>query len=285
MDRDLASAYHESARLARAAGSNFYYAFMTLPKRKRRAIYAIYTFCRAADDIADGTAPLAEKEERLASLRDRLEKAAGGDPNPGVDIALADAIARFSIDPQDLAAVIEGVEMDLVKARYKTFAELSEYCYRVASAVGLALLPVLNGGPVAPEVRKEGIDLGIGLQLANIVRDVKEDAARDRIYIPEEDLIRFGVSEAELLAGALSERMRELLSFEAERARERIERGIVLAAGLPRHARPFPIFLARVYVRILESIEASGYDVFSTTHSLPVGAKVLLLVSSYLRRL
>lgn len=283
MDRKLARAYRESARRTRVAGSNFYYAFLTLPRHKRRAIYAIYSFCRAADEIADGPAPLPEKRDGLTELRHRL-KAAAGSPEDGVDLSLADAIARFSVDVQDLAAVIDGVEMDLTKSRYDTFTELSEYCYRVASAVGLAVLPVLNGGPVGREVRERGIDLGIGLQLANIVRDVGEDAARGRIYIPREDLARFGVGEAEVLSGTVSARMRALLSFEAGRARERIERGLGIVPALPRHARPFPLFLGRAYRRILARIEERGYDVFTGFRSLSPGEKIRLLVSSYLRR-
>jgi len=282
MDERLDRAYRESARRTRAAGSSFYYAFLTLPRNKRRSIHAVYAFCREADDIADSQAPLSEKRDELAALRERLERAAAGRPETGVDHALADTIARFSVDPDDLAAVIDGVEMDLTKSRYATFAELSEYSYRVASAVGLSVLPILAGGPVDTIVREKGIDLGIGLQLANIVRDVAEDAARGRIYIPEEDLTRFKVSEGEILAGAISGRMRELLSFEVGRARGLIDNGIGLAAHLPRHARVFPIFLGRAYARILDRIEKSGYDVFSVDHSLSSTDKAIILLSSYL---
>jgi len=281
MDPKLEQAYRECARRTRAAKSNFYYAFLTLPAHKRRSIYAIYSFCRIADDIADSFGPPAEKQERLAALRDRLRRAASGSPRPGVDLALADTISRFSVDPQDLAAVIDGVEMDLTCLRYETFEELSGYCYRVASAVGLAVLPVLNGGPVADEARTKGIALGIGLQLANIVRDVKEDARRDRIYLPGEDLARFRVTEEEILSGRMSDRMRELLAFEAARARTRIERGLRLIPALPRHARPFPLFLARVYGMILNRIEARGYDVFSRRVFLTPREKASLLISSF----
>jgi len=283
MDRDLDRAYREAARRARAAASSFYYAFLPLPRDKRRSLYAVYSFCREADDIADGSTPLPEKNRALSSLRARLENVVSGRPAGGVDLALADTIARFSVDPPDLFTVIDGVEMDLSKSRYATFEELAGYCYRVAAAVGLAVLPILNGGPVGPEVRDKGVDLGIGLQIANIVRDVAEDAARGRIYIPEEDLVRFGVTAAELLSGAFSDRMRDLLSFEAGRARERIERGVALAADLPRRSRVFPLFIARAYRRNLDRIEAAGYDVFSADLSLSSGEKVYLLISLYLR--
>jgi len=281
MDRRVARAYRESIHRARAGGSNFRYAFLTLPRGKRRSIYAIYAFCREADDITDNPGPPSEKRRALSVLRTRLEGAASG--NPEGDLALADTIRRFSVDPDDLSAVIDGVEMDLVKSRYATFDELSGDSYRVAAAVGLAVLPILNGGPVGPGVREKGVDLGIGLQLANIVRDVAEDAARGRIYLPEEDLTRFGVTEGEVLSGVFSERMRNLLSFEAERARDRIERGVSLAEDLPRHARVFPLFLARVYGKILDRIEASGYDVFSGIRPLSSGERVHVLISSYLR--
>lgn len=277
MDLKLEEAYRECTRRTQAAASNFYYSFLTLPKYKRRSIYAIYAFCREADDIADSSAPISEKKDNLAALRARLRNAASGSPEPGVDLALADTIARFSVDPDDLAAVIDGVEMDLTVSRYATFEELSEYCRRVASAVGLAVLPVLAGGPVEDETRARGIDLGIGLQLANIVRDVKEDAGRDRIYIPGEDLTQFGVTEDEILSGRMSDRMWELLAFETGRARDRIERGVKLIPALPRHARPFPLFLARVYGKILDRIERRGYDVFSGRISLTKPEKLSLL--------
>ena len=281
MDPKLAAAYRECTRRTRAAKSNFYYAFLTLPTYKRRSIYAIYAFCREADDIADSSAPLAEKRDKLAALRARLHAVASGHPSPGVDLALADTIARFSIDPQDLAAIIDGVEMDLTVSRYPTFDELSKYCYRVASAVGLAVLPVLAGGPVTDETRARGIDLGIGLQVANIVRDVKEDADRDRIYLPQEDLTRFGVTEDEILSGTMSDRMRDLLAFEAGRARDLIKRGFKLIPALPRHARPFPLFLGRVYGAILDRIEACGYDVFSGRVSLTKFEKGSLLAHTF----
>ncbi len=281
MDRRLADAYRECAHRTRAAASNFYYAFLTLPPQKRRAINAIYTFCRAADDVADSSSPVNEKKAKLAALRARLKKAATGTPEVEVDLALADTIARFSVNPDDLSAVIDGVEMDLVKSRYKTFAELTEYCYRVAAAVGLSVLPVLNGGPVEAKIRTRGIALGIGLQLANIVRDVREDADRDRIYLPEEDLNQFNVQEKEILAGEWSTRMQALLAFEANRARDRIADGLKLIPALPHHARPFPLFLARVYGGILDRIEAQNYDVFSGRVSLTTSTKLFLLVRTF----
>ena len=130
-------------------------------------------------------------------------------------------------------------------------------------------------------VRNQGIALGIGLQIANIVRDVAEDAARDRIYLPQEDLARFGVTESEVIAGQSSDRMRALLKFEATRARTQITDGLKLVPTLPRHARPFPLFLGRVYARILDRIEARDYDVFSGKVALTGGEKVALLMRTF----
>jgi len=283
---DLERSYRLCQRITRREAKNFYYAFITLPREKRRAIYAVYAFCREADDIADADSSIDEKKSKLGVLRTRLERAQAGDPQGGIDIALSDAIMLYGIDPQDLAHVIDGVEMDLVISRYETFPDLQIYCYRVASAVGLSVLPILAGGgerlPV--EVREAGEKLGLGMQLANIVRDVAEDIAIDRVYIPQEDLRRFQVSEEMLHHGVMNDDMRRLLSLESERARKYMREGERVSEFLPRNARGCITLLSRIYTRILEMAEVRDYDVFKERLSLSIGEKILLILRTWLGR-
>jgi len=283
---DLDRSYRLCQRITRREAKNFYYAFITLPRKKRRAIYAVYAFCREVDDIADADSSIDEKKSKLGVLRTRLERAQAGDPQGGIDIALSDAIMRYGIDPQDLAHVIDGVEMDLVISRYETFPDLQIYCYRVASAVGLSVLPILAGGgerlPV--EVREAGEKLGLGMQLANIVRDVAEDIAIDRVYIPQEDLRRFQVSEEMLHHGVMNDDMRRLLSLESERARKYMREGERVSEFLPRNARGCITLLSRIYTRILEMAEVRDYDVFKERLSLSIGEKILLILRTWLGR-
>ncbi len=288
MDRALRASYRACARLTRREARNFAFAIATLPRRKRWAVEAIYAFCREADDIADDAGPPEEKTAALARLSSRLAAAAEGAASSRGDLALQDAIARFGVDPQDLGEVIEGVKMDLSVSRYATFADLALYCHRVASAVGLSVLPILahrRGVPPAPALREHGEALGLGMQLVNIVRDVAEDLDRDRIYLPAEDLDRFGVSEDDLRARRMTGSIRALLSFEAERARDTLREGERLLPLLPRRARGFPLLLSRLYLGVLDRIEASGYDVFSGRVALLAREKLALTLRTALRAL
>ena len=201
VDRQLISSYKACAKLTRGKAKNFYFAFITLPRQKRHAIYSVYAFCRQADDIADGNASLPQKRTALQQLRNRLREAASGNPQTRLDIALGDAMEHYQIALSDLVKVIDGVEMDLTITHYQTFDDLKQYCYCVAAAVGLTVLPVLSyhhGTSASSGARKWAIALGLGMQLANIVRDVDEDMRRGRCYIPIEDLKRFGVSKEDL---------------------------------------------------------------------------------------
>ena len=283
---DLASSYRLCQEITKREAKNFYYAFITLPRTKRRAIYAVYAFCREADDIADANAPIEEKKLGLEGLRVRLDRASARDPRDGIDIALSDAIACYGIDPRDLAHVIDGVEMDLVVSRHETFSDLKIYCYRVASAVGLAVLPILAGGAdrLPEEARALGEKLGLGMQLANIVRDVAEDIAIDRVYIPQEDLRRFGVTEYMLRDGAMNDQLRNLLSFESERALRYMQDGKHVSQYLPQNARGCIDLLAEIYTRIMKMAKAKDYDVFKERLSLPTSEKLLLILRSWFAR-
>ncbi len=289
MDQALKTAYRTCTRLTRREAKNFYYAFLTLPKRKRRAIYAVYAFCREADDIADGAGKIKEKTTALHRLRDRLQKAVSGEPDTPSDLALSGAIAQYKIDPTDLTDVIDGVEMDLTVSRYASFEELRGYCRLVASAPGLAILPILALGrreeTICKEDRTLATALGIGMQLANIVRDVAEDIARNRIYLPQEDLERFGVLKEDLRKPEVPEALRALVAFESARAREYLYEGEKLLTRLPRRSRGCPALLAAIYSRILDKIEDNNFDVLTSRTSLSTCEKVWLMLRTWVKAL
>jgi phytoene synthase len=302
---DLRETYAVCARLTRRYARNFYYAFASLPRRQRMAVYALYAFCREADDVADGAdvvgtpsagekvfdalsvgaagegAPLDARREAIASLRDRLAAAAEGRPRIPRDLALADAIDRYGVSPDDLGDVLTGMEMDLTRTRYATFDDLREYCYHVASAAGLATLPVLSDGvPPTDAMRERAIELGLGMQLVNVLRDVAEDIERDRVYLPQDEIARFGVDPATLARGEMTEPLRLLLALQAARAREYLANGRRLTESLPRRGRACPWLLAEIYRRILERIIAVDYDVFAGRVSLSTREKLALLATA-----
>jgi phytoene synthase len=248
--------------------TNFYYSFLVLPAEKRRAIVAVWDFCRAVDDAVDEAAAGVPDDDprsaraRLASWRGELAACYGsGEPRSPQGVHLVPFIRRFSLPRDAFEAVIDGVAMDLATSRYPTFDALREYCLRVASAVGRLCIEIF--GYSDERTRDYARDLGIALQLTNIVRDVGTDLARGRIYLPGEDLERYGCTEADLGAGVVSDAVRRLLAFECARAREFYERA---ERELPRADRRRMVaarIMAGIYHAILERIERSGYDVFS----------------------
>ncbi len=284
---DLNEAYRACAELTRREARNFYYAFLSLPPIQRRAVYALYAFCREADDLVDSLADRDIDDARagLTSLRTRLADAAAGNPMAGRDLALADAIERFGVDPDDLADILAGMEMDLTLTQVETIEELDQYCYHAASSVGLATLPILNDGtPPTDAMRDAAIDLGLGMQYVNILRDVAEDLARGRVYLPREALGRFSVDVATLRSKTMSDALRALFSDHAARARHLLDSGRRLLPMLPQRGRSCPRLLAEMYGRLLARIAAVNYDVFAGRVSLPKIEKVSLLVSARWRR-
>jgi phytoene synthase len=259
----LDAAYRHCERIVREHAGNFRWSFPFLPPEKKRAIAAVYAFCRRVDDVADGDLPPAEKRARLAAAADSLRAPPGDDP---VLAALADARSRFAVPLAPFDDLIAGVRQDLDVDRYSTWADLQRYCDLVASSVGLLCLEIFTYSDSL--ARDRAFDLGRAMQLSNIVRDVKEDAARGRIYLPREDLDRFGVSEAQVLQGDAAPALRNLLRFETERARALFKRSRELPPYLPRHARSCPIILAKLYGGILDRIERADYDVFDGRVSL-----------------
>lgn len=270
MDRELKTAYDHCKRVTRAEAKNFYYAFRTLPAKKRRAIYAAYAFCRLCDDIADGDLPLDEKRRLLEDARGRL----GSDTHP-VFRALRDTIDSFDIPVRYFHEVIDGVEMDLTTTRYGTFEELRVYCYRVASAVGLVCIEIF--GYTDERAREYAVDMGLAMQLTNIIRDVREDSRRGRIYVPLDELMRFGYAEQDLEQGVVNDPFRKLMEYQAARAREHFERGRRIVPLLSADSRACLALLHGLYSRILDRIEAAGFDVYSRRVGLGTHEKLLLL--------
>ena len=274
MERELKAAYDHCKRVTRTEAGNFYYAFRTLPARKRRAIYAAYAFCRLCDDIADGDLPQEEKRRLLDETRGRLTFGDGVDAHP-VFMALRDAVDSYGIPVRHLVEVIEGVEMDLTNTRYGTFEELRGYCYRVASAVGLVSIEIF--GYTDARAREYAVDLGLAMQLTNILRDVREDSLRGRIYLPLDELERFGYTENDLERGVVNEPFRLLMRYQATRAREHFERGRRIVPLLSADSRACLALLHGVYSSILDRIEASGFDVYSRRVGLTTREKLLLM--------
>jgi phytoene synthase len=265
-----------SATLTRRSRSNFYYAFLTLPRRRRDALYAVYAFCRTVDDVADlGSDPAAQRAGLDAWRRDVARCFEPGPP-PEHPIArqLAEAVRTYPIPRAALEAIIEGCAMDLDRVRFETAEDLYPYCYRVASAVGLCCIEIF--GYTDPRARDYAVHLGTALQLTNILRDVGADAREGRVYLPQRDLREFGVSEADLVAGRHDERFVRLMEHQAARAR----RFYALAA------EAYPVVDARsliaaqimggIYRALLDEIVARRFAVFGDRITLSAGRKVAI---------
>jgi len=216
MNRDVDASYAYCRQMARRAHSSFYLSFFLLPRVKRRSMCALYAFLRHTDDLADSDQPIEQRQQALAAWREALHDAMQGRFDSPLLPALADTVRRYGIPGQYLSDVIDGVEMDLQIRRYETFHELQRYCYRVASAVGLACIHIWGFTDRAAFQPAERC--GLAFQLTNILRDLKEDAARDRVYLPLEDLRRFDYGPEDLLSGVCDERFLELMRYEIERA-------------------------------------------------------------------
>lgn len=277
---DVEAAYEACQAITRREARNFYYAFLTLPKPRRRAIYAAYAFSRLADDIADEPGEPGEKAARLAELRQHLGRAYAGAPEGPILTALAHAASEYDIPEALFSEIIDGVEMDLTQRRYATFEDLRAYCYRVAGVVGLVSLQIF--GYSDPKARDYAVDLGLAMQLTNIMRDLKEDAERDRIYLPQDELQRFGYPEGELLGGIINDRFEALMRFQAERAQAYFDSGARLLPLLQRRSRGCASGLHSLYSSLLRRMEARRFDVFSARVSVPIWEKLRLTLTLWL---
>ena len=280
MVTDLELAYEECRLITRREAKNFYYAFLTLPARRRRAIYVAYSFCRYCDDSVDAERSDAEKLRMLAELRDKLNRCYQGQADEPLFLGLADVARQYDIPQEYFREVLAGVESDLVKNRYQNFEELSRYCYQVASVVGLICLQIF--GYKDARARQYAIDLGLAMQLTNIARDVKEDLTFDRIYLPQDELARFGYSEEELLAGTCNDAFVNLMRFQARRARDYFRSGFQLLPYLSPRSRACPAALGLIYSKVLDRIEDANYNVLDRRVSLSTAEKLQVMAHSWL---
>lgn len=259
-------------RITRERAKNFYWAILTLPGNKRSAVYTIYTFARRCDDIADGSWEVSQKEDKLQEEREKIDSLYRGNPRGKLYEALAETVGEFEIPKSYFDQLISGVEMDLKKRRYSTFRDLKVYCFRVASVVGLALIEIF--GYEGWKAKKYAIDFGYGMQLTNIIRDVAEDYRRDRIYLPQEDLNKFGCDFDRVNENGIDERFRGLMDYEASRAREHFKKGKRLFSYLSPRTRACPAGLYGVYSKLLHEMEESNWDIWDERASLNTVKKV-----------
>jgi 15-cis-phytoene synthase len=268
-------AYAEVERLTRKRARNFAYGIMVLPREKRRAIAAIYAFARRVDDIADGDLPPQEKRARLEDLTRAL---AAARENDAMLVALADARQRFPIPERSLQALIAGGLHDLDHTRYTTFDDLHGYCTKVAGAVGVSCVAVYGSDDV-----ERAETLGVALQLINIIRDVPEDWRLGRVYLPQDELGSFGVTEDDIAAGRATDRWRALMTFQSERARAYLQDGLGLLRSLDARSALCVSTFAGIYRATLDRIEERGFDVFDGPPQLSALTK-LRIVGEGLRR-
>ena len=284
-----------AATVTQQSRTSFYYSFSLLPRDERQAMHSVYAFCRYADDIVDEddtlesesqpAAPeqrIARKRERLNRLRAEVERCYNGESRHSITRSLSAVVKRFNIPKQYFLTLLDGVEMDLVKNRYETFEELREYCYSVASVVGLICIEIF--GYKYEETKEYAVNLGIALQLTNILRDVRSDAERGRIYLPESELARFQVSPEEILRYEYSERYQELAKSVAARARHfyRLARETLPAADRP--SMVAAELMGSVYWQLLCKLEQQRFQVFGpelTRLSKP--HKIALILRSWCR--
>jgi phytoene synthase len=276
---DVALSYRYCRRVARSRARNFYYSFVLLPRPQRDAMCAMYAFMRYCDDLSDEPgATRAAIERWRAHLDQALAGRFSGHP---VWPAFHHAVRRFAIPHQYFREMIDGVASDVEPRRIETFDQLHRYCYQVASVVGLTTVHIFGfDSPAALPLAEK---CGVAFQLTNILRDIREDAGLGRVYLPAEDLRRFGVTEEDLRSGNRSPAFVELMRFEAARARACYDESRPLLELVSPHSRPSLWALIEIYSRLLERIERSGYDVFARRIRLPARQKAGIVLRALLR--
>ncbi|MGH9547106.1 MAG: phytoene/squalene synthase family protein [Terriglobales bacterium] len=292
----IAVAYSVCRSITRSAARNFYYAFLVLPAAKRQALCAVYAYMRRCDDIADDfKTPAYERRQRLDAWLEAFHRADSGHPTDDpVLLALTDTRRIYKIPVDLLDQLAYGTGMDIqdsagpdataeLQVLYRTFSDLRQYCYRVASVVGLVCIRIFGYRDPAAEQLAE--NLGLAFQLTNIIRDIQEDAAMGRIYLPAEDLDRFKIAPSELRQAAIPERLRWLLAAEADRAREYYLAARDLMLLIDEDSQPALWVLVSIYRRLLEKIADRKYDVFSKKIGLTVREKVIILGKGLAKRL
>ena len=251
---------------AAASGSSFYYSFLFLPPERRRAITALYAFCREIDDVVDECHDAQIAATKLAWWREELARVYAGNPQHPIGQALRPATERFNLPHELLSEIIDGMEMDLTQSRYLDFTALSLYCYRVASVVGLLAAEIF--GYQDRHTQKYAHDLGMAFQLTNIIRDVGEDARRGRVYLPLDEMKRFGVTVDDLFEARQTDDFRRLMEFQIERAEHYYAQALAQLPASDRKTQRPGLIMAAIYRTLLDEIEADGFLVLDRRTSL-----------------
>jgi 15-cis-phytoene synthase len=280
----LAESYEYCRLVTQTASKTFYWGSMFLPPRKRQAIWAIYAFCRVVDDIVDEAFPVAGRSaasagkaspaEALSYWYESLERIyrRGLPTDNPIQLAWGDMLESYAVPLKPALDMIEGVAMDLSITRYESFDDLYVYCYRVAGTVGLLTSPVFGYQNDAALIH--AVDLGVALQLTNILRDIGEDARRGRVYLPQDEMLRFGYSGAELMAGVINDQFCELVRFQMARANEYYQRSLPGIAMLSEDCRLSVRLSSSLYSHILDRIRLNHYNVFTKRASVPLKTKL-----------
>ena len=266
--------------LTASTATNFYYSFVFLPAEKRRAIEAVYHFARRGDDITDGSLTREEAAKEIATYRITLDECFAGRGATPELAALAESIGRFKIPRPPFDDLILGLEMDLNGTRYQTFDELSLYCYRVASTIGLISIEIF--GYANPSAREYAVNLGKALQMVNILRDLESDARRGRLYLPQEDLDRFGIRPGAIMRGRYSDSFIELMQFECDRARGFFDTARKALAPEDRRSMVAAEIMGAIYWRVLGRIRERRYNIFGERVRISRPLKFWTALSVYL---
>lgn len=286
MSNPLDDSYRYCCELSRRQAKNFYYSFLLLPPGRRRAMCALYAFLRHTDDLADEPGSPPAKRTALEAWRRELDQALNGHTGEWAGLqALADTVRRHHVPATYLHEVLDGVAMDIEPHPFVTFDQLYAYCYRVASAVGLSCLHIWGYNSDGGRAESLAESCGIALQLTNILRDVREDAQSGRIYLPNEDLERFGVAVTDLTAAQPDDRVRKLLAFEAQRAYSYYEQARPLARLVSSQGRPVLGAIVGIYRALLDEIARRDYGVLDGRISLPPWRKIAIALRAIAGRM
>jgi phytoene synthase len=276
------NAHHQYCQdKAAASGSSFYYSFMFLPTERRRAITALYAYCREVDDVVDECTDPGVARTKLAWWRDEVARLYAGKPQHPVTKALADVVAAYDITENQLVMVIEGMAMDLEYNRYPDFATLQTYCHRVAGVVGLMSARIF--GYTDPRTLDYAADLGLAFQLTNIIRDVGEDARRNRVYIPLDELASAGIDAAQIVHGHDSDAIRQLMMVQVDRALATYDQAFAKLPAPDRKSQLPGIIMAAIYRTLLEEIRADGCRVLTHRTSLTPVRKLWIAWKTWMK--
>ncbi len=278
----LAESYRYCEKIARDQARNFYYSFLTLPHDQKLSMCAIYAFMRTTDDVSDEEGDPSDKKQQLNSWRISLESALTGKYGTSKILpAFHHTLIRYQIPPKYIRDLIDGAEMDLTISRYDTWSDLQNYCYKVASVVGFICLYVWGFDESEGKAILYGNACGLAFQLTNILRDISEDSQRNRVYLPQEDLMRYHVSEQTLQAGKMNQDLYSLLEFETERAECLYNEAEKLIPLVHPSGRPTLRIMIRIYRGILDDIKLNNYDVFSRRARASTLSKLRIVFSEW----